>query len=387
MPRLNVPDPVGLTRELVRCPSVTPEDAGALDQLGEALAELGFSVERVTFTDPGTPDVENLSARIGTGSPHIAFAGHTDVVPPGDLAAWSVDPFGGSQVGNEVVGRGVVDMKGAVAAFAAAAGRYLDACGGQLPGSISFIVTGDEEGPSINGTRKLLQWMAERGEHPDMCIVGEPTGGRKAADTVKVGRRGSLTAALTVHGTQGHTAYPHHADNPVHRLVRALNRMINEPLDDGSAHFEPSALQVTTVDVGNPAHNVIPSRATATLNIRFNDRHTSEHVMGWLRARVHAETQAFELSPRISGESFLSPPGKLTDALSAAVHAVLGETPELGTGGGTSDARFIKDVCPVAELGLRNATAHRVDERATTDELRALTEIYHDALTRLIPAA
>jgi len=386
MAAVTAPDPVELAQRLIRCPSVTPTEGGALDVLEEVLGGLGFRCTRLTFTEPGTADVANLHARIGTGSPHIAFAGHTDVVPVGDAGAWSVDPFGGKIVGDELIGRGAVDMKGAIAAFVAAVGRFLEERGGDPGGSISFLITGDEEGPSINGTRKLLEWMQAEGEQPEMCVVGEPTSEAALGDTIKVGRRGSLTARLTVHGRQGHTAYPHKADNPVHHLTRALRRLIDEPIDDGSRHFEPSALQVTSVDVGNPAHNVIPAAATATLNVRFNDRHTSDHVLGWMRARVHAETAAFELAPHISGESFLSPPGPLTDALGAAVQAVLGRTPALGTGGGTSDARFIKDLCPVAELGLRNATAHQVDERTGVQELRELCAVDHAALQRLLAA-
>ncbi len=377
-------DPVALLQRLIRCPSLTPEEGGALTLLEEVLTPLGFHCERVTFSEPGTPDVENLYARVGGGSPHVAFAGHTDVVPVGDPGDWSVDPFAGEIVDDELIGRGVVDMKGGIACFVAAASQVLAARGGAIAGSISLIVTGDEEGPAINGTRKLLDWMRARGEVPDMCIVGEPSSGGALGDTIKIGRRGSVSGSLTVYGTQGHTAYPQHADNPLHRLTRALHRLIDEPLDHGSEHFEPSRLQVTSVDVGNPAHNVIPAKATARLNVRFNDKHDGAGIERWIAARVAREVEHYELDLRVSGESFLCPPGPLSDALSQAVARVLDRKAVLGTGGGTSDARFIKDVCPVAELGLRNATAHQVDERAPLADIRNLTEVYRVALTRLL---
>ncbi len=376
-------DVVDLARRLIRCRSVTPADDGALDVLAGALEPLGFTCSRVTFSDADTPDVANLYARWGTGRPNVAFAGHTDVVPAGDAADWSVDPFAGAIRGEDLVGRGAVDMKGAVAAFVAAAA---EAVRGRDPAaaSISLLITGDEEGPSINGTRKLLAWLGERGEAVDYALVGEPTSGARLGDTVKVGRRGSLNATLTATGRQGHTAYPQYADNPVHHLVRALNAALATPLDDGSAHFEPSPLQVTSIDVGNPASNVIPARAQARLNVRFNDRHDSAGVRAWLAERMAAGGGDIALETRTSGESFLSPPGPLTDALTGAVGECLGCAAELGTGGGTSDARFIKDVCPVAELGLKNATAHRVDERVPLADLRDLSEVYRVALNRLL---
>lgn len=376
-------DVVDLARRLIRCRSVTPADDGALDVLAGALAPLGFTCSRVTFSDADTPDVANLYARWGTGRPNVAFAGHTDVVPAGDAADWSVDPFAGAIRGEDFVGRGAVDMKGAIAAFVAAAAEVVRDRD-PATASISLLVTGDEEGPSINGTRKLLAWLAERGEAVDYALVGEPTSGARLGDTVKVGRRGSLNATLTATGRQGHTAYPQHADNPVHHLVRALNAALATPLDDGSAHFEPSTLQVTSIDVGNPASNVIPARAQARLNVRFNDRHDSAGVRAWLAERLAEGGGEIALTTRTSGESFLSPPGPLTDALTGAVTEVLGHTPALGTGGGTSDARFIKDVCPVAELGLKNATAHRVDECTSLADLRDLSEVYRVALNRLL---
>jgi len=376
-------DVVDLARRLIRRRSVTPDDDGALDVLADALRALGFTCRRVTFSDPDTPDIQNLYARWGTGRPNVAFAGHTDVVPVGDPADWSVDPFGGDVVGEDLIGRGAVDMKGAVAAFVAAAAQALD---GRDPASssISLIITGDEEGPSINGTRKLLAWLAEQGEAIDQAMVGEPTSGDALGDTIKVGRRGSLNATLTATGRQGHTAYPQHAANPVHPLVRALNGMITTPMDHGSAHFEPSTLQVTSIDVGNTATNVVPARARAKLNVRFNDHHDSAGVRAVLESHIGKAGGDIDLAMRVSGESFLSPPGPLTDALAGAVTDVLRRTAALGTGGGTSDARFIKDVCPVAELGLKNATAHHVDERVPLADLRDLSEVYRVALNRLL---
>jgi len=372
-----------LARRLIRCKSVTPADDGALAELAAALRPLGFTCEHVVFIEPGTPDVTNLYARWGRGRPLIAFAGHSDVVPPGDPAAWSADPFGGEVRDGVLIGRGAVDMKGALAAFVAAAARVLPGCD-PVDAGVALLITGDEEGPSINGTRKLLDWLAARGDSPDLCIVGEPTSGARVGDTVKVGRRGSLNAEITVPGRQGHTAYPQHADNPVHHLVRALHDLIATPLDDGSAAFEPSTLQVTSVDVGNPATNVIPATATAKLNVRFNDRHSGAAVESWLRGRLAATCPQAELALRVSGESFLCPDGPLRVAVAAAVQAVTGAEPVAGTGGGTSDARFIKDVCPVVELGLCNATAHQVDERVPLADLETLTAIYAAALARLL---
>ena len=377
---------VDLARRLLRCQSVTPADDGALDVLDAALTPLGFACEKVVFTEPGTPDVANLYARWGRGRPRIALAGHSDVVPPGDLAAWSADPFDGEIRDGVLIGRGAVDMKGALAAFVAAAAQVLP---GRDPGAgaVALLITGDEEGPAINGTRKLRDWLAERGETPDACIVGEPTSSARVGDTVKVGRRGSLNAEITVCGRQGHSAYPQHADNPVHPLVRALADLVATPLDDGSPDFEPSTLQVTSVDVGNPASNVIPGRAVARLNIRFNDRHTGAAVESWLRARLAATCPQAELSVRVSGESFLCPDGPLRAAVAAATQAVTGAEPTSGTGGGTSDARFIKDLCPVVELGLCNATAHQVDEQVPLADLATLTAIYAAALARLLDSA
>ena len=369
-------DPVALTRALIRCPSVTPDDAGALGVLRDAIEPLGFTCHRLTFSEPGAADVDNLYARVGSGGPNFCFAGHTDVVPVGDSAAWSVDPFGAELIDGVVYGRGAVDMKGAVACFAAAAARFLEARGDAFGGSISLLITGDEEAVAINGTRKVLAWMAERGETLDACLVGEPTNPARLGEMVKIGRRGSVTGWLTVRGVQGHVAYPHLADNPARRMVRTLAALYDHVLDDGSEHFPASNLEVVTVDVGNPAENVIPAQAKATFNIRFNDNHTGDSLAAWLRETCAAHAGDHELTTRIGGEAFLTPPGRLSELIVDAVERACGNRPELGTTGGTSDARFIKDHCPVAEFGLVSETAHKVDERVAVADLRALTDTY-----------
>ena len=369
-------DPVALARALIRCPSVTPEDAGAQAVLREAVEPLGFACHRLTFSEPGTADVENLYARVGRGAPNFCFAGHTDVVPVGDAAAWTHDPFGAELVDGVLHGRGAADMKSAIACFVAAAARFLGSRGEGFKGSISLLVTGDEEGPAINGTRKVLEWMAANGERIDACLVGEPTNPARLGEMIKIGRRGSITGRLTVHGAQGHIAYPSLADNPIPRLVRTLAALDEKPLDDGSEHFEPSNLEVTTVDVGNPAENVIPARASATFNVRFNDRHTGDDVAGWLRSCCEQHAGAHDLDLSLSGEAFFTPPGPLSELVSGAVERVLGARPVLGTGGGTSDARFIKDHCPVVEFGLVGQTMHKVDERVAVADLSALADIY-----------
>ncbi len=368
-------DTVDLAQRLIRCPSVTPADGGALDLLQEVLEALGFTCHRLPFSEPGAAAVDNLYARIGQGA-SFCFAGHTDVVPVGDAAAWSADPFGGELRDGWLYGRGAVDMKGSIAAFVAALDGFLARRGPVFGGAISLLITGDEEGVAVNGTRKVLQWLDQRDESLAACLVGEPTSDRRLGDMVKIGRRGSLNGLLTVRGTQGHTAYPQLARNPLHDLVPMLQALIGEPLDQGNAHFPPSSLQVTTVDVGNPVSNVIPAQARAAFNIRFNDRHTSDTLRSWLHERLAAKGADYDLEIRVSGESFLCPPGPLSDLLSGAVERVTGARPALGTTGGTSDARFIKDHAPVAELGLLNATAHKVDERVSVTDLKQLTEIY-----------
>ena len=379
-------DPVELARRLIRCPSVTPEDAGALAVAEAELEGLGFTCHRLSFSEPGTPDVENLYARIGGAAPNFCFAGHTDVVPVGEKAAWTVDPFGAELIDGVLWGRGAADMKGGIACFVAAAARFLGARSEGFDGSISLLLTGDEEGPAINGTRKALEWMAENGERIDACLVGEPTNPGRLGELVKIGRRGSITGWLTVFGTQGHAAYPHLADNPIPRLIATLAALTEKPLDEGSEHFQPSNLEVTTVDVGNPTENLIPAQAKATFNIRFNDRHTGDGLAEWLRTRCAAHAGAHELETRVGGEAFLTPPGALTELIAGAIDRVLGARPELGTAGGTSDARFIKDYCPVAEFGLVGQTMHKADEHVAVADLHALTDVYATVLESYFPA-
>ena len=387
-------DALDLARRLIRCPSVTPVEGGALDLLEQVLGGLEFTCHRLPFSEPGTAEVDNLYARIGTQGPNFCFAGHTDVVPVGDAKAWRVDPFGAEVVDGVLYGRGAVDMKSAIACFVAAAAQFLASRSGGFNGSLSLLITGDEEAEAINGTRKMLTWLAERGETLDVCLVGEPTSNETLADMIKIGRRGSMNGKLTVTGTQGHTAYPQLADNPLHHLVRMLDAVASDPLDAGTAHFPPSGLQITTIDVGNEASNIIPAQARAALNVRFNDAHDSAAIEAWLRRHFDAAIEAapngtqgasYELAIRVSGESFLCPPGPLSDLLCRAVESTLGHTPELGTTGGTSDARFIKDCCPIAELGMLNATAHKIDEHVGLDDLRGLEAVYKAALDNYFP--
>jgi succinyl-diaminopimelate desuccinylase len=375
-------DPVALAQALIRCPSVTPAEGGALALLDRVLAGVGFTTHRPIFSAPGTPDVENLYARIGTEPPVLVFAGHTDVVPPGDGALWRRDPFGGVVEDGLLYGRGAVDMKGGIAAMVAAALGHRAAAGAHARGSIAFLVTGDEEGPAVNGTAKLLAWAAARGERFDHCVLGEPTAVDALGDTVKIGRRGSLSAVLTVHGRQGHVAYPDRADNPIRRLVPMLAALL-EPLDTGTAHFQASNLEITSVDVGNAATNVIPARAVARFNIRLNDAHTLAGLIALVEARLRAaaEGAAFDLTVlEGASEAFLTAPGPFVDLVAAAVEAETGRRPVLSTGGGTSDARFIRDHCPVVELGLVGTTMHQVDERVAIAELMQLTQVYRRLL-------
>jgi succinyl-diaminopimelate desuccinylase len=378
-------DPVTLAAALVRCPSVTPHEGGALALLEDTLRDAGFTVSRPTFTDAGTPDVENLFARIGDGAPHLVFAGHTDVVPPGDEAAWSHPPFAGETDGGSLYGRGAVDMNGAIAAFvAAAAGRLVQH--GTPRGTLSLLITGDEEGPGVNGTAKLLAWARERGETFDHCLLGEPTNPERLGDAIKIGRRGSLSGILTVTGKQGHVAYPHLADNPIRYVVRVMSELMSETLDFGTDHFDPSHLEFTSVDVGNRAVNVIPGQARARFNIRFNDRHTQESLKSWLEARCAQATRgdatcALEYAQGNS-DAFLTQPGPFIDLVAASITEVTGRKPQLSTSGGTSDARFIRHYCPVIEFGLVGQTMHQVDEHVPTADLIALTAIYRGILDR-----
>ncbi len=369
-------DPLGLAQALIRCASVTPADAGAQGVLAEALEALGFTVTKLRYGE-----IENLFARIGTGGPHICFAGHTDVVPEGN-GSWSSGPFGGEVRDGVLFGRGACDMKGAIASFVAAAADHLK--GGAPKGSISLLITGDEEGPAVDGTVKVLEWMQANGQVPDFCIVGEPTNPNQLGDMIKVGRRGSVNMTLTVHGIQGHVAYPHRVDNPVHRLVRIAAALTAAPIDAGSEFFEPTSIQVTSIDVGNAATNVVPASAKLMLNIRFNERHSGASLAAWVRATAERYAERFDLDVSISGESFLTPVGPEIEALAGAVAAATGRTPKLDTGGGTSDARFIAQYCPVAEFGLVGQTMHQVDERVPVDDLRELARIYREVLDRLL---
>ncbi|HLS69523.1 MAG TPA: succinyl-diaminopimelate desuccinylase [Kiloniellales bacterium] len=379
-------DPVDLTLRLIRCPSVTPAEGGALDLLQAELEALGFSCTRLPFQEPGTEKVDNLWAKLGSGSPHFCFAGHSDVVPPGDLDAWTAGPFEGRLEAGQVIGRGACDMKGAIAAFVAGVAAFLEE-EGQPKGSISLLITGDEEGPSINGTRKVLEWLDAQGEKIDGCLVGEPTNPQELGDMVKIGRRGSLTGWLTVKGRQGHIAYPHLADNPCHRLVPMLQRLLDEPLDEGSEHFQPSSLQIATIDVGNTATNVIPGTARAVFNVRFNDNWSGASLEAWIRERLaEGEGKAgsdWELEVRVSGECFLTPPGPLTESVVASIEAETGRRPELSTSGGTSDARFIRAYSPVFEFGLVGQTMHQVNEQVAAADIEMLTRVYRRILRDL----
>jgi succinyl-diaminopimelate desuccinylase len=377
-------DPVSIARDLVRCRSVTPAEGGALALLEKLVGGAGFAVERVTFTEPGTAPIENLYARLGSAAPHLVFAGHTDVVPPGEEARWSHPPFAAEVVGGRLYGRGAVDMKGGIACALAA---VLDHVHGSKPkGSISFLITGDEEAIAVNGTVKLLQWAAARGETFDHCILAEPSSGAAVGDTIKVGRRGSLNGTLIVSGRQGHVAYPQLADNPIRTLTALMSALMAAPLDQGNAHFDPSNLEFTSVDVGNPVVNLIPGEARARLNIRFNDAHSQASLKRLIEARAQAAAPAtarwrFDWESS-NADAFLAAPGPFLDTVVAAIAKVTGERPKLSTTGGTSDARFIKNYCPVLELGLVGATMHQTDECVALADLAILTAVYREILQR-----
>jgi succinyl-diaminopimelate desuccinylase len=379
-------DALSIARELVRCRSVTPADAGALGVLEDILKAAGFETHRVTFGEPATADVDNLYARIGTAAPHITFAGHTDVVPPGDESAWSHGAFAGEVKDGLLYGRGAVDMKGGIACSVAAVLDYLADHGGKPKGSISFLITGDEEDISVNGTIKLLQWVAARGETFDHCVLGEPSNVQVLGDCIKVGRRGSQSGTLYVDGVQGHVAYPQRAANPVPDISRLIVALSDDPLDQGSAQFQASNLEFTSVDVGNTATNVIPGQARAKFNIRFNDHHTQETLRQLVEARL-AKATGNRVRARIVWEPsnsnvFVTKPGPFTDLAVAAIEEVTGRRPELSTSGGTSDARFISSYCPVIEFGLVGQTMHQIDERTPVADLEKLTKIYRGILDR-----
>ncbi|WP_340317929.1 succinyl-diaminopimelate desuccinylase [Rhizorhabdus argentea] len=376
---VNAIDPVALTERLIACPSITPADAGAMAVIAEALEAIGFTVHRFTAGEAPDGPIENLFATRGQGAPHLAFAGHSDVVPPGE--GWHGDPFVPEIRGDLLYGRGAVDMKGAIGAFIAAAARLVD-----QPGTLSLIITGDEEGPATHGTVALIDWMNARGIRPDLCLVGEPTSTHRLGDMIKIGRRGSVNIWIENGGAQGHVAYPHLADNPIPALVKALDALAGLHLDDGNAWFQPSNLEITTVDVGNGATNVIPAVAKARINIRFNDEHKGAALVELVRSTVAAHAPAATISAVISGESFITPPGEFSTLISNAIVEATGLTPELSTTGGTSDARFLSRLCPVVEFGLCNATMHKLDEAVAIADLHALADIYEaiigSALTR-----
>jgi succinyl-diaminopimelate desuccinylase len=377
---------LALAQGLIRCPSVTPDAAQALDLAARTLQAAGFICHPLTFSQDGTPDVPNLFARAGHGHPHLCLAGHLDVVPPGDETAWTHAPFAGDLAGDMLWGRGAVDMKGGVACMIAAALGYMRDHGGLPRGSISFLLTGDEEGPAINGTRKVLDWMSAHGERPDHCVLGEPTNPEAIGEMIKIGRRGSLNARLMIAGTQGHVAYPDLANNPMRGLAAVLMRLAELRLDEGTEHFAPSNLEITAIDTGNKAENVIP----ANVRVRFNIRYNNQHSAVTLEQRLHREIGdalassglSYELDVRSSGDSFLTEPGPWVQHLVGAIRDVTGRTPRFDTGGGISDARFIKDYCPVVEFGLTFGHIHKIDERVAVADLARLTAVYRNFLER-----
>lgn len=362
-----------LAQRLIQCPSVTPREGGALDLLEAELTAMGCACTRLPFGE-AEERVDNLFARWGTGGPHFAFAGHTDVVPPGDTAAWTHDPFFGEIVDGSLHGRGAADMKGGVAAFVAATARFLETPPQQ--GSISFLITGDEEGDAINGTTRMVDWVRDNDQVPDMCLVGEPTNVSEMGDVIKNGRRGSLSCKLTVTGIQGHVAYPHLADNPLTHLLAMLAPVNGCELDGGTEFFDPSTANVTSIDVGNKAGNVIPASATAQFNIRFNTEHSADSLIGWLEEHFDRVGGTWEAHWKATAHPFLTPPGQLTDMIADATEKIVGRRPKLSTNGGTSDARFITNICPVAEFGLVGRTMHKIDEQVAVEDIQSLTDIY-----------
>lgn len=390
---MNTANPIDNLQTLLRCPSVTPAEGGAISALEAMLEPLGFGISRVTARETGFADIENLYARLGDDGPHLMFAGHTDVVPVGREADWSHPPFGAEIADGMLFGRGAVDMKGGIACFVAALARFIEAHG-PPKGSVSLLITGDEEGPAVNGTVKLLEWAAAKGERWDACLVGEPTNPDQIGEMIKIGRRGSISGHIVIHGTQGHAAYPHLADNPVRGIVRLTQALMTPPFDHGTDEFQPSNLEVTSIDVGNTATNVIPAKATADFNIRFNDTWTAETLQAEIIARLDAAAADPQLRPgrdpvryeitwsERPSHVFLTRDDALIQSLSQAVESVTGQSPKLSTTGGTSDARFIKNYCPVVEFGLVGQTMHMVDERVAVEDLETLTRIYQTFIER-----
>ena len=375
-------NPIELSQRLIRCPSVTPDEGGALDELQNVLEELGFRCQRLLFSESGTPDVDNLYARLGDRGPNFCFAGHSDVVPPGDRDEWGEDPFSGVVIDGKLFGRGSADMKSAIASFISAVQRYKSNVGEEIPGSISLLITGDEEGPAINGTIKVLDWMSKNNQLIDACIVGEPTNPDHLGQMIKIGRRGSFTGWLTVTGVQGHTAYPHLAENPLSKLIKMLEPLAEEQLDQGTEYFPPTTVAISSIDTGNSATNVIPQKVTASFNIRFNDSRTAEDIEEWLRGHFDSVGGSYQLETACSSNAFITEPGALSEDLISAIKDVVGTSPEMSTTGGTSDARFIRKYCPVVEFGIVGKTMHKINEHVEIKDVELLTDIYTELLDR-----
>ena len=381
MKDIGTANPIELTKTLINCRSVTPENDGAIEQVSHWLEEIGFKSEILNFEEEGTASIKNLWSKMGSKGPTICFAGHTDVVPTGNIDEWSSDPFDANEVNDKIIGRGAADMKGSIASFISATNRFVKEYP-DFPGSIGFIITGDEEGCAINGTKKILTWMKSNNIFFDDCLVGEPTNPNSLGEMIKIGRRGSVNGVITVKGVQGHVAYPHLADNPIPKLIKILENLISQKLDDGTEHFQPSNIEITSIDIGNTATNVIPKEASANFNIRYNDIFDREKIEEEVHNRIRSLNYDYSIKFEHSGDSFLTSPGKLTKNLSKIIEDQTGNTPELSTSGGTSDARFIKDYGNVVEFGLIGATMHKVDESASIKDIKNLTEIYYQLLKK-----
>ena len=381
MKDIGTANPIELTKTLINCRSVTPENDGAIEQVSHWLEEIGFKSEILNFEEEGTASIKNLWSKMGSKGPTICFAGHTDVVPTGNIDEWSSDPFDANEVNDKIIGRGAADMKGSIASFISATNRFVKEYP-DFPGSIGFIITGDEEGCAINGTKKILTWMKSNNISFDDCIVGEPTNPNSLGEMIKIGRRGSVNGVITVKGVQGHVAYPHLADNPIPKLIKILENLINQKLDDGTEHFQPSNIEITSIDIGNKATNVIPKEASANFNIRYNDLFDREKIEEEVHKRIKSLNYDYSIKFEHSGDAFLTSPGKLTKDLSKIIEDQTGNIPELSTSGGTSDARFIKDYGNVVEFGLIGATMHKVDESASIKDIKNLTEIYYQLLKK-----
>ena len=381
MKDIGTANPIELTKTLINCRSVTPENDGAIEQVSHWLEEIGFKSEILNFEEEGTASIKNLWSKMGSKGPTICFAGHTDVVPTGNIDEWSSDPFDANEVNDKIIGRGAADMKGSIASFISATNRFVKEYP-DFPGSIGFIITGDEEGCAINGTKKILTWMKSNNISFDDCLVGEPTNPNSLGEMIKIGRRGSVNGVITVKGVQGHVAYPHLADNPIPKLIKILENLINQKLDDGTEHFQPSNIEITSIDIGNTATNVIPKEASANFNIRYNDIFDREKIEEEVHNRIRSLNYDYSIKFEHSGDSFLTSPGKLTKNLSKIIEDQTGNAPELSPSGGTSDARFIKDYGNVVEFGLIGATMHKVDESASIKDIKNLTEIYYQLLKK-----